>query len=134
VRQKCDDEQTYAVIGAAMTVHGELGFGFLERVYREALALELRFRGIPFASEVGLTVAYRGIQLLTRYRVDFVCYDSVIVEVKAIPEIAVAHQRQVVNYLKAARWTKGLLFNFGTPSLDYRRIEFAGSLDTNTIP
>jgi GxxExxY protein len=132
VRQKFDDEHTYAVIGAAMTVHAELGFGFLEGVYREALALEFRFRGIPFDSEVALTVAYRGIQLLTRYRVDFLCYDSVVVEVKAMPEIAAAHQRQVVNYLKAARRTKGLLFNFGTPSLDFRRIEFGGPLDTRT--
>lgn len=121
-----DDPQTFAIIGAAMTVHAEMGRGFLEAVYREALTIELRLRGIPFAKEVPLPVVYRGVQLCSHYRVDFVCYDDVLVEVKAVDSLGPVDRRQTLNYLRAARRERALLLNFGAPSLQYRRIVFGG--------
>jgi GxxExxY protein len=77
-----NDPETYAIIGAAMAVHTELGCGFLEAVYKAALTIEMRRRAIPFEREVGLPIVYKGEPLPLSYRVDFVCVDAVIVEVK----------------------------------------------------
>lgn len=116
------DEQTFAIIGAAMEVHTTLGHGFLERVYQEALAIELEERGIPFVLEAPLPVLYKGRELDASYRADFICFDSVILELKAISELTDAHLNQVLNYLKATNISRGLLLNFGNPRLDYRRV------------
>jgi len=105
-----------------MEVHRELGCGFLEPVYREALALELAARKIPFSREVELPVSYKGDRLNTSYRADFVCHDSVIVEVKALANLSGAEEAQIINYLKASRLQVGLLLNFGAESLQYRRL------------
>lgn len=115
------DPQTYAIIGAAMEVHQHLGPGFLEAVYVEALHCELIERGIPFAAEVLLPVLFKGRRLATSYRADLVCYGTIIVELKARREVGGPEDAQVLNYLKASTLPRGLLLNFGTPRLGYRR-------------
>ena len=115
------DPETYAIIGAAMAVHGELGSGFLEAVYQEALEREFRRRSIPYERERRLPVYYRGELLNAHYQADFVCYGSVIVELKALAQITGNEQAQIINYLKAAHLNRGLLINFGAKSLEYKR-------------
>ena len=115
------DPRTYAIIGAAMAVHQELGCGFLEPVYHEALALELRRRHVRFRQQVELPVYYSGERLTTVYRVDFICNDAVLVELKALGKLTSREEAQVINYLKASGLPVGLLLNFGTQSLQHRR-------------
>jgi GxxExxY protein len=89
------DERTYAIIGAAMEVHKQLGHGFLEAVYQEALALEMTLREIPCRREVTLPIIYKGQQLNTMYRADFICFDTVIVETKALKKLSGVEESQV---------------------------------------
>jgi len=117
------DPRTYAIIGAAMEVHRELGCGFLEAVYQEALAVELTCRQVPFEREAELPIRYKGQVLRTSYSVDFLCCDSVIVELKALTNMGGTEEAQLLNYLKAAAMDTGLLLNFGTKSLEYRRFK-----------
>ena len=117
------DPQTYAVIGAAMAVHGELGNGFLEAVYQVALEKEFQHRGIPYEREKPVPVHYRG-EVIADYRVDFLCYGDVVVELKALQQISGNEEAQVINYLKASGLSRGLLINFGTRSLQYKRLVF----------
>jgi GxxExxY protein len=118
------DPKTFAIIGTAMDIHKELGFGFLEAVYEEALTLEFGDRSIPFERQVDLAVEYKGRRLKTSYRADFVCYSSIIVELKAMDKLCGLEQAQILNYLKATGYRVGLLLNFGTRSLEYRRLIF----------
>ena len=111
------DEQTYSIIGAAMTVHRELGSGFLEAIYQEALAIEMGNAAIPFERESELPVQYRGKVLNTAYRADFVCFGSVIVELKASDGLTSRDEAQLLNYLKASGKERGVLLNFGARSL-----------------
>ncbi len=117
-RPNLGDPQTYQIIGAAMAVHRELGCGFLEAVYHPALAIELTARGVPFASEVTLPIFYRRSLLSVGYRADFVCYDAIIVEIKALSSLSGVDDAILINYLKAAQLRRGLLLNFGARSLD----------------
>ncbi|MCR4314998.1 MAG: GxxExxY protein [Planctomycetes bacterium] len=116
------DKETYSIIGAAMAVHSELGCGFLEYVYQEALAVEFSLQGIPFERERFFPVVYRGVELKCQYKADFVCFNSIIVELKALRKIGGEDESQVLNYLKASKLNRGLLVNFGTSSLQHKRI------------
>lgn len=116
------DPQTYAIIGAAMEVHRELGSGFLESVYRDALEWELSKREIPYRCEVVLPVFFKGQRLASTFRADIICYDGIVVELKAIRRTGTPEVAQVLNYLKASERSRGLLLNFGCSSLEYRRV------------
>ncbi len=115
-------DESYKIIGAAMVVHKELGCGFSEKVYQEALALEFAAQGIPFEREKRLRVSYKGQLLEQDFYADFVCYDKIIVELKALPRLQSDHMAQVMNYLKCTQMRLGLLFNFGQTSLDKQRV------------
>ena len=104
-----------------MEVHRLLGCGFLEPIYQAALMLEFAKREIPFNREVKLTVFYKGIRLETPYKVDFICFDTIVVELKALGRLSGTEAAQVMNYLKASGNEIGLLLNFGTRSLEYKR-------------
>lgn len=115
-------EESYKIIGACMEVHRFLGKGFLEAVYHEALGIELTKRGIPFESNKLLHVFYKETQLKKTYSADIFAYDQIIVELKAFEGSLDGHTLQVINYLSATKNGLGLLFNFGTSSLQYKRI------------
>src|SRR5947207_7808919 len=116
--------ETFAITGAAMEVHRELGHGFLELVYQTALALEFQDRGIPYAAEVALPIKYKRKLLTCAYRTDFICFNNVIVETKAIAQLTNADHAQLINELKATGFHRGMLLNFGAPSLEHRRLIF----------
>jgi GxxExxY protein len=116
-----NDPRTFAIIGAAMEVHGILGSGFLETFFCEALQIEFQIRSIPFQSEVPCSVGYKGRVLSGIQRIDFVCFDSVVVEVKARAMTGPAEHAQVLNYLASTGHRCGLLLNFGAPRLEYHR-------------
>jgi GxxExxY protein len=118
------DPETFAIIGAAMEVHRELGRGFLELVYQTALALEFQEREVPFKAEIALPIRYKGKSLTCTYRADFICFESVIVETKAIWKLTGADEAQLINELKATGFHRGLLLNFGTASLEHKRLVF----------
>jgi GxxExxY protein len=115
-------EECYRIIGACMLVQDELGCGFLEAVYQEALSLQFTEEGIPFQKEKVLDIHFKG-QLLEKKHVDdFLCFDELIVELKATDSIHPEHIAQVLNYLKATGKKIGLLVNFGTAKLQYKRV------------
>jgi GxxExxY protein len=121
---KIRDPQTYQIIGAAMEVHRQLGRGFLEPVYQEALALELAERCIPWKREMQLKIYYKEKELPCTYRADFICFDDIVVEIKALGQITGIEKAQVINYLKATGFRRALILNFGAESLQYERVIF----------
>lgn len=106
-------EESYAINGAAMEVYNQLGHGFLEPVYQEALEKEFLLRGIPFEREKLLTISYKGEKLKQTYKADFVCYGKIIVELKAVSELTDAHRSQIYNYLHATGFRLGIILNYG---------------------
>jgi GxxExxY protein len=114
-------DESYQIVGAAMKVHGILGPGFTEKVYQDALAVEFKERGIPFSREVELHASYKGNILSGTYKPDFICYDRIIVEIKAVKELDDVHRSQAINYAKVAGYRLSLLLNFGQPSLGKER-------------
>ncbi len=115
-------ELTYEIIGAAMEVHATLGPGFLESVYQEAFAIELLSRKIPFDTEKRIDIIYKGVKFEKHFVADFICDNHVIVEIKALSALTNEHQAQVLNYLKATGIKVGLLINFGSNSLEHKRL------------
>jgi len=115
-------EEVYQIIGAAIEVHNKLGCGFLEPVYQEAFSIELNERRVPVKPQVGLTIEYKSYQLEKLYIADFVMFDKIIVEIKAIDNITKREEAQLLNYLKATGYELGLLINFGTQSLQWKRM------------
>jgi len=116
-------DEVYAVIGAAIDVHRELGCGFLEAVYQEAMEIELLNRAIPFERTKRIEIRYKGITLKKEYFADLVCYNQIIVELKALDTISGKEESQLLNYLKATGLRLGLLINFGsTGKLEWRRM------------
>jgi GxxExxY protein len=116
------EEKSYNIIGAAMAVHKELGQGFLEAVYQEAMEKEFSCRNIPFTREALIPIYYKKEKLKKSYIADFICYNEIIVELKALSALTSEHQAQLINYLTATRLNLGILFNFGKTSLEYKRI------------
>ena len=115
-------EESYKIRGAIYAVHRELGCGFLERVYQDALECEFQERGISYEREKEIQIMYKGKPLGNPYRADFVCYGKIIVELKALSELDGTHRAQVINYLKATKMKLGLLVNFGEISAKVERI------------
>jgi GxxExxY protein len=107
-------DESYAIQGAIFEVYREMGCGFLESVYQECLEKELRRRNIPFIAQPELRLAYKDETLQQTYKPDLICYGQIIVELKAIKDIAPEHKAQVINYLKATGMKLGLLVNFGS--------------------
>lgn len=107
-------EEVFEIIGAAIEVHKVLGNGFLEPVYQESLEIELALRKIPFESQQRLQLFYKEFELKKEYIPDFVCYDKIIVEIKALNNLTNIEIAQIINYLKATKLKLGLLINFGS--------------------
>lgn len=115
-------DESYKIRGALFAVHNELGCGFLERVYQDALEVEFRLRNIPYEREKSIQIVYKGEPLGEPYRADFVCYGKVIIELKSVSEILDVHRAQIINYLKATKMKLGFLVNFGEESINIERI------------
>ena len=114
------DQELYAIIGAAMEVQNELGEGFLELVYHDALNMELRLRDIPYETEKQIVIHYKGQPLDRIYKADLVCYDKIVVELKSVEKLKAEHTAQLLNYLKATGLPMGILINFGEKPLRYK--------------
>ena len=115
-------DEAFKVIGACMDVHSELGKGFLEVVYKDALEYEFSKKGIAFEREKKFDIQYKQIKLPHSYYADFVVYNNIILEVKAQEGVVEEHYRQVINYLAVSKLQLGLLVNFGEASLKFKRV------------
>lgn len=116
-------DETYAIHGAIFEVYRTLGCGFLEAVYQKALEVELAQRNIPFESQVDIDIEYKGMKLEQTYRADLVCYEKIILELKAVQNLLPEHEAQLQNYLRATKMRVGLLVNFGHyPKVEIKRI------------
>ena len=116
-------EEAFKIQGACFEVHNELGCGFLESVYQEALSIEFEMAGIPFLSQPELELKYKNRTLDSKFKPDFLCYDKIVIELKAVAELHSKHTAQLLNYLKATKNKLGILVNFGDyPRLKIKRI------------
>lgn len=114
------EKETFEIIGICMEIHRELGLGFQEIVYKDALEIELKARNISYIREAPLPIFYKEVKLRT-FNVDFLVFDKIILEAKATSAFTDDNFRQVINYLKCSQLQVGLLVNFGTPSLTHKR-------------
>lgn len=115
-------DESYAIIGACFNVYKDKGCGFLEPVYQECMEIELAFQNIQFHAQKKIILTYRGQQLKQTFEPDFICYEKIIVELKAVSDLVDRHRAQVINYLNATGMQLGLLVNFGHhPKLEYER-------------
>jgi GxxExxY protein len=106
-------DESYKIVGACFEVYREKGCGFLEAVYQECVEIELRLQGIPFMPKKSLSLEYKGNPLRSTYEPDFICYDKIVLELKAVAELTDEHRAQILNYLRATGFKLGLLVNFG---------------------
>jgi len=117
------EEESYVVKGAVFEVYKAMGAGFLEAVYQECLEEELKVRGIPFVAQPEIKISYKGRMLHQSYRADIVCYDKIILELKAVGALLPEHSAQLFNYLRATKMKLGFLVNFGHyPGVEIKRI------------
>lgn len=114
--------ESYFVIGLCMDIHNELGKGFSEAVYSDALEMELKSNGVPFQKEVRFDIIYKGEKLKHYYYADYLVDDKFILELKAVEKISKSHIKQTLNYLAASKMQLGLIINFGEDSLSYKRV------------
>jgi GxxExxY protein len=115
-------EEVFAIVGAAIEVHRELGSGFLEAVYQEAMAIEMTDRALPVQAQQALSIRYKKRLLVKQYVPDFICYNQIIVELKALDRLSGTEESQLLNYLKASGHRVGVLVNFGSPGkLEWKR-------------
>ncbi|MDI6738996.1 MAG: GxxExxY protein [Candidatus Edwardsbacteria bacterium] len=127
-------QESYSILGACFEVYKDKGCGFLEAVYQECLEIEFEYQNIPFISKKPLQLAYRGKPLKQKYEPDFVCFNTIIVEIKAVSSLIDEHRAQVINYLNATEYHLGLLINFGHyPKLEHERIINARSKITRDL-
>ncbi len=116
-------EESYKIMGACFNVYNDKGSGFLEPVYQECMNIELEYQKIPFSEQEGLDLFYRDKKLKHTYEPDFICYNKIILELKAAKNITDGYRAQVMNYLKATQYRLGIIVNFGYPmKLQYERI------------
>jgi GxxExxY protein len=116
------EEECKSIISACFEVHNQLGYGFLESVYQEALCYEFLSRKVPFQKAKKLDIYYKDLKLEKFYIADFICFDNIIIETKAMDGIVDEHVSQVLNYLKATKLQLGLIINFGTPKVQVKRV------------
>jgi GxxExxY protein len=118
-------DEVFSIVGAAMKVHSEMGPGFLEAVYQEAMEIEMSWRQIPFVAQQSLSIYYCGQKLRKEYIPDLICYEKIIVELKTLDQLSGQEESQVLNYLKATKFKVGILINFGSHNkLEWRRLIF----------
>ena len=115
------DKRTYEIIGAAIEVHNELGSGFLEAVYQEALEIEFKKRNVSYEAQPFIDIFYKRMKLEKKYQPDFICFNEIIIELKALNQLSGKEESQIINYLKVTKLKVGLLINFGTEKLQYKR-------------
>jgi GxxExxY protein len=116
-------DESYRIMGACFEVYKEVGCGFVEPVYQECLELELAIQGVPFVAQAALRLTYKGQRLKRKYTPDFILFEKIVLEIKAVQELADKHRAQVDNYFKATGYRLGLLVNFGHyPQVEYERI------------
>ena len=118
-------QEVFAIVGAAMDVYNHLGPGFSESVYQEVLEIELANRRIPTKPQHEISIVYKGKPIKKYYIADYLCYDKIVVEIKALSNLTLREEGQVLNYLKATGMQVGVLINFGSyPSLEWKRLVF----------
>ena len=116
--------ESYAIIGACMYAHNQLGSGFKEAVYQEAIEREFTSRNIDFIRHKKLKIKYNDVDLSKYFIADFLCYNQIVLEIKAVEYLIKEHEKQLINYLKATNYKLGLLINFGRPSLQFKRFVY----------